>query len=131
MRKALKLLLLIGITALWFDAAATVGLGATEEWIDMGQHKVTFYCNCSRCCGAWAGGKTASGTTPERYRTAAVNPKEIGLGESIYIDGFGMRVAEDTGVPVGTIDIFIPDHQLCLKYGVKYRNVWIVREGEE
>lgn len=131
MRKALKLLLLIGITALWFNVCGTVGLAATEEWIDMGQHKVTFYCNCSRCCGAWAGGKTASGTYPERYRTAAVNPKEIGLGESIYIDGFGMRVAEDTGVPVGTIDIFIPDHQLCLKYGVKYRNVWIVREGEE
>lgn len=129
--RILKLLALIGITALWFNVCGTVGLAATEEWIDMGQHKVTFYCNCSRCCGAWAGGKTASGTYPERYRTAAVNPKEIGLGESIYIDGFGMRVAEDTGVPVGTIDIFIPDHQLCLKYGVKYRNVWIVREGGE
>ena len=129
--KWLRIAVCLAITALWFNVCGTVGLAATEEWIELGQHKVTFYCNCSRCCGKWAGGKTASGTYPERYRTAAVNPKEIGLGETIFIDGFGMRVAEDTGVPVGTIDIFIPDHQLCLKYGVKYRNVWIVREVEE
>ena len=99
-----------------------------ETWESLGQHKLTFYCNCSRCCGKWAGGKTASGTYPERYRTVAVNPAEIDLGETLYIDGFGYRVAEDTGVPVGTIDVFCPDHNLCLQYGVKWREVWRIHE---
>lgn len=97
-----------------------------ETWESIGTHKITFYCHCARCNGR-AGQPTASGVMPERYRTAAVNPREIGLGETIYIEGFGYRVCEDTGVPVGTIDIFIPDHQLCLQYGVKWREVWIVR----
>lgn len=100
-------------------------------WESIGQHKLTFYCNCSRCCGRYAGGPTASGRMPERYRTAAVNTSEIPLNSTIYIDGFGFRVADDTGVPAGTIDIFIPDHDLCLKYGVRYREVWIVKGGEE
>ena len=111
------------ILLLWCSGHTTY---AAERWESIGTHKLTFYCNCERCCGRWAGGKTASGVYPERFRTVAVNPAEIGLGETLFIDGFGYRVAEDTGVPVGTIDIYCPDHNLCLKYGVKYREVWRV-----
>lgn len=96
-------------------------------WESIGEHRLTFYCNCSRCCGRFAGGPTASGRMPERYRTVAVSTKEIPLGTVLYIDGFGFRVAEDTGVSPGTIDIYCPDHQMCLDLGVKRRDVWIVR----
>lgn len=97
-----------------------------ETWTSLGQHRITHYCDCAACCGKWAGGKTASGTIPTRYQTIAVDPKEIPLGATVYIEGYGYRIAEDTGVSAGTIDVFCPDHQLCLKYGVKRREVWIV-----
>ena len=96
-------------------------------WESLGTHRLTFYCNCQKCCGAWAGGPTASGRMPERYRTIAVSTSEIPLNSTVYIDGFGFRVAEDTGVSAGTIDIYCPDHQMCLDLGVKHREVWLVK----
>lgn len=113
------------IFLLWCSGHTTY---AAERWTEIGEHRLTFYCHCARCNGR-ANQPTASGVMPTRYQTIAVNKKEIPLGTKVYIDGFGYRIAEDTGVPAGCIDIFIPDHQLCLWYGVKYRNVWIV-EGE-
>lgn len=104
---------------------------AAETWTDIGSHRITFYCNCSACCGKWAGGKTASGTIPTRYRTAAVSTKEIEMGTVLFIDGVGFRVAEDTGVSRGTIDVFCPDHQHCLDLGVLRRTVWIVTGRED
>lgn len=91
----------------------------------IGNFKITHYCNCSKCCGKWAGGKTASGTTPTRYRTIAVDPDQIPYGTVVYIQGYGYRVAEDTGVGWDHIDVFCPDHELCLKYGLKYRDVYV------
>ena len=95
-------------------------------WTSLGEHRITHYCDCERCCGKWAGGKTASGTIPTRYQTIAVDPAEIPLGATVYIEGYGYRIAEDTGVSSGTIDVFCPDHQLCLRYGVKRREVWLI-----
>lgn len=111
------------ILLLWCSGHTTY---AAERWESIGTHRITHYCNCSRCCGKWAGGKTASGTTPTRYQTVAVSAKEIPLGTLLYIEGYGYRIAEDTGVSAGTIDVFCPDHDLCLQYGVKRREVWIV-----
>ena len=31
------------------------------HWVDLGTFKTTGYCNCRKCAGKWAGGKTASG----------------------------------------------------------------------
>lgn len=130
MRKALKLLLLIGMVVMWFDAAATVGLGATEEWIEVGQCTISHYCHCARCNGR-AGQPTSSGTMPERFRTVAVDPKVIPMGSRIYIEGYGYRVAEDTGVRGNWVDVFTDSHQHALDLGLKKRTVWIVKEVEE
>ena len=128
--KILKYLLLIGITALWFNVAGTVGLAATEEWIEVGQCTITHYCPCARCNGR-AGQPTASGVMPERYRTAAVDPKVIPMGSRIYIEGYGYRIAEDTGVRGNWVDVFTDSHQHALDLGLKKRTVWIVKEVEE
>ena len=78
------------------------------------------YCACEKCCGEWAEyGKTASGTTPEQGRTVAVDPEVIPLGSSVWIDGEGPYVAEDTGSGISgdTIDIFFASHQDALNWG--------------
>lgn len=130
MRKALKFLLLIGLVVMWFDAAATVGLGATEEWIEVGTCTISHYCWCARCNGR-ANAPTSSGVMPERFRTVAVDPKVIPMGSTIYIEGYGYRVAEDTGVRGNWVDVFTDSHQHALDLGLKKRMVWIIREGGE
>lgn len=93
------------------------------------QFKATAYCNCRKCCGKWADGKTASGTTPEQGRTIAVDRKVIPLGTHVLVDGVEY-VAEDTGVKGNRIDIFFDSHQEALNFGVKYVEVEIVEEEE-
>ena len=103
---------------------------AAEEWIEVGTCTITHYCPCARCNGR-ANQPTASGVMPERYRTAAVDPKVIPIGSTIYIDGYGYRIAEDTGVRGNWVDVFTDSHQHALDLGLKKRTVWIVKEVEE
>lgn len=91
----------------------------------LGTYRITFYCNCPKCCGSWSGGKTASGTWPTRYRTVAAG-NDLPFGTMIRIEGFeDIRVVEDRGVGSGCIDVFVPDHQECLRLGLMYREVFI------
>ena len=86
----------------------------------VGYFKITHYCNCSKCCGKWAGGATASGTTPKEGRTIAVDPKVIPLGSCVEINGVSGYVAEDTGGAIkgNKIDVFVSSHSKALKLGV-------------
>lgn len=109
--------------ALLIAALATTPAYAGER--ELGMYRITFYCNCAKCCGR-AGQKTASGTWPERYRTVAAG-KELPFGTKIRIEGFeDLRIVEDRGVGNGRIDVFVPDHQECLQLGLMYRKVWVV-----
>lgn len=94
------------------------------------QFKTTAYCACRKCCGKWANGKTATGTTPTQGRTIAVDKREIPLGTHVLIDGVEY-IAEDTGVRGKHIDIFFNSHSEALKYGVKYVEVEIKEESED
>jgi 3D (Asp-Asp-Asp) domain-containing protein len=69
-------------------------------------------------------GITYSGSKAEEGRTIAVDPSVIPLGTLVYIDGVGVRKAEDTGSAVrgAKIDIFMEDVGQALNFGVK-RNV--------
>ena len=89
----------------------------------------TAYCNCRKCCGKWADGKTASGTTPEQGRTIAVDRKVIPLGTHVMIDGVEY-IAEDTGVRGKHIDIYFDSHREALDFGVKKVDVEIVEVEE-
>lgn len=92
------------------------------HWVPLGQYKLTFFCNCRRCCGKWAGGPTASETMPVQGRTVACG--SLPLGTHILIEGLGERVVEDRGVHGKHIDVYMDSHQECLRNGVKYAQVF-------
>lgn len=86
----------------------------------IGEYKITFYCPCAKCCGAYANGITASGTTAFEGRTIAVDPNKIPLGSRVYIEGLGDFIAEDVGGAVknNKIDVFVRYHSQALQLGV-------------
>ena len=64
----------------------------------IGQVVTSGYCNCSICCGRWAGGATASGVMPQANHTIAVdatNPT-LPMGTKVVMNGVEYTV-EDTG----------------------------------
>ncbi|SFL94526.1 3D (Asp-Asp-Asp) domain-containing protein [Paenibacillus sp. 1_12] len=69
-------------------------------------------------------GITFSGSKAEEGRTIAVDPAVIPIGTEVFIDGVGIRTAEDTGSAVrgARIDVFMNDVGEALEFGVK-RNV--------
>lgn len=97
---------------------------------------ISHYCSCSKCCGAYADGKTASGTTVSST-TCAVDRRVIPMGATVMIDydRDGLvdeyRVAEDTGAFRGNhIDLYVPEgHQRALELGIKHADVYWVLEG--
>ena len=56
------------------------------------------YCNCSICCGRWAGGPTASGAYPKANHTIAVDANNpfVPMGTHVVMNGVEY-VVEDTG----------------------------------
>lgn len=66
-------------------------------------------------------GITASGAKVKEDHTIAVDPNVIPLGSLVYIEGLGIRRAEDTGSAIkgAKIDVYIPDLEEALEFGVK------------
>ena len=95
--------------------------------LSMGECRITYYCSRSECSGAY-GDLTATGTRCEQGRTVAVDPNVIAYGTKLLIDGH-VYTAEDCGGNVrgDHVDIYLDDHELTERLGVKYTNVWIVR----
>ncbi len=84
----------------------------------IGSFQLTAYCNCSLCCGKWAGGPTASGTTPTEGRTVACN--SIPMGTHIIINGHEY-IVEDTGaMGNNVIDIYMASHSAGNQFGRKF-----------
>jgi len=97
-----------------------------QELVSLGKFKLTHYCACSKCCGKWANGITATGTKAEAGRTIAVDPDVIPLGTAVYIDG-QKYIAEDTGSAIDgkRIDVFMNDHLEAKKAGVRSAEVFM------
>lgn len=66
-------------------------------------------------------GITRSGSTATQGRTIAVDPNVIPLGTWVYIEGIGLRRAEDTGSAIKgkKIDLYFDDHTTATKFGRK------------
>ena len=92
------------------------------HWVPLGNYKLTFYCNCRKCCGKWSGGPTASGTMPAEGRTVACG--SLPLGTRILIAGQGEYIVEDRGVKGKHIDIYMNSHSACLRNGVQHAGVF-------
>ena len=72
--------------------------------------------------------RTATGSKPKEGRTIAVDPRVIPYGSTVYIEGYGYFIAEDTGGAIkgNRIDIFINDYNKAKQLGRKTANVWIL-----
>ena len=89
----------------------------------LGNFKLTAYCNCSTCCGQWAGGGTASGVMPTQGRTVAMG--DISFGTKLLING-NVYTVEDRGTPYGHVDIYFNSHSDACNFGLQYADVYRV-----
>ena len=93
----------------------------------IGTFRISHYCSGSCCNGGYTG--TALGTAVTSGRTIAVDPSVIPLGSTVYIEGYGYRVAEDTGGAIkgNKIDVAVGSHSEAMSMGIKYCKVYIVK----
>ncbi len=84
----------------------------------------TAYCPCSKCCGKWANGITASGLKAG-YGVCAVDTRVIPLGTKLYVEGYGYCIAADTGGAIkgNRIDLCYGSHSAALNSGFGHKNV--------
>lgn len=74
-------------------------------------------------------GITASGLKPVRnpdgISTIAVDPNVIPLGTKVYVSGYGIAIAADTGGAIkgNIIDVYLNTHEECISWG--RRNVTV------
>ena len=101
----------------------------TYKYVYLGNFKYTYYCNEPRkhICGMGLG-LTASGVPTEVGKTIAVDPTVIPLGTTVYIEGIGFRVAQDTGSGVkgNHIDILVNGHNEALSQTLVEGGVWVL-----
>ena len=88
----------------------------------IGDHIVTFYTH--------TGNRTATGVYPKAGRTVAVDTKYIPHGTVLYIEGIGLRIAEDTGGDIkgNRLDVFVDSKEEAIKKGFKKAKVHILKE---
>ena len=93
----------------------------------LGNFKITHYCICTKCSGKWGSATAWGGQVTPGY-TIAVDPKVIPKLSTVYIDGYGVRFAEDCGGAIkgNKIDVAVSSHSEALKLGVTYKDVWII-----
>ena len=66
--------------------------------------------------------------TPCRVGAIAVDPSVIPLGSKLYVEGYGVCTAEDTGglIKGNRIDVFLNTEEECVAWGVKSVKVYIL-----
>lgn len=91
----------------------------------IGNFQITHYCPCAICNGR-SDGLTATGTKLTPGRTIAVDPSVIPLGSTVWIEGYGTRIAEGA-IKGKHIDMLVSGHAEAYDKGVVYRDVYIVK----
>ena len=78
----------------------------------LGEFRYTYYDSCIKCCGK-TDGITYTGVIADSTRTVAVDKNVIPLGSYLYIEGIGIRRAEDIGglVKGKIIDVYVDKHE--------------------
>jgi len=92
----------------------------------LGRFMITHYCTCSTCNGGW-GANTAWAGRINPGTTIAVDPTVIPKLATVYIEGYGYRVAEDCGGAIKGhhIDMAVSSHSEAMSLGVVYRDVYL------
>lgn len=89
----------------------------------LGTYKLTAYCNCSKCCGKWAGGPTKSGAMPVAGTTVACNT--LAMGTRISINGHEYTVQDTGHLADNQIDVYFDSHSAALEFGVQRAEVFL------
>lgn len=100
----------------------------------IGSVRTSAYCPCRICCGPYANGITASGTTAKANHTVAVDAYNpiLPMGTKVVIGGVEYTV-EDTGnLNANNVDfdIYFDTHQEALNWGKKNKDAYLA-EGNE
>ena len=92
------------------DTQPTVKKKETGKGKYIGSFTISHYCPCSVCNSGYIG--TALGLPLSPYWTVAVDPRVIPLGTKLYIEGYGMCIAADTGGAIkgNRIDYCVGSH---------------------
>ena len=93
----------------------------------LGNWKITAYCACVICCEK-SDGITASGAMVQANHTIAA-PKEFKFGTKMIVGG-QLYVVEDRGGGIhgNRIDIYFNSHQEANNFGVRYMDVYVIRD---
>lgn len=99
----------------------------------LGQVVTSGYCNCSICCGAWAGGPTASGAYPTANHTIAVDAANpfVPMGTKVVMNGVEY-VVEDTGAFARygvQFDVYYDSHSAASAHGHKTWEAFIADDN--
>lgn len=129
------LLVIVCVLSLFAGVAYTKGRQLQDEGIQAGEWKVirmrvTGYCPCSKCCGQYADGITASGHKIQPGDVFVAADKRYDFGTEMIIDGYGdsepVKVLDRGGAIKGNkIDAFFHTHQEALEWGVRNIDVKI------
>ena len=94
----------------------------------LGTFEITHYCPCA-ICNSRSDGLSSTGTKLTPGRTIAVDPSVIPLGSTVWIEGYGTRIAEDIGGAINGrhIDMLVSGHAEAYDKGVVDRDVYIVK----
>ncbi|MGG1674573.1 LysM peptidoglycan-binding domain-containing protein [Neobacillus sp. NRS-1170] len=89
--------------------------------------KATAYtASCEGCSGTTATGVDLNANP--NAKVIAVDPKVIPLGSKVYVEGYGVATAADTGGAIkgNRIDVFIPSEQKAIQWGKKQITIKIL-----
>jgi 3D (Asp-Asp-Asp) domain-containing protein len=109
-----------------------------EQAESLGEHVITAYCPCVKCCGEWAlkrkdGIVEVNGVVlQEGVSVAAPYP----AGTILDIEGIGVRVVHDSTADwivdkydSKVVDVYFDDHEEASRFGKHVRDVTIVSRG--
>ena len=100
------------------------------EKVSLGKYKLTAYCACKKCCGK-TDGITASGVKAVEGVTVAADTRVLPFGTKIIIDDHEYIVQDRGGAIKGNrIDVYFDSHYDALKFGVQYKEIFTMKEGE-
>lgn len=113
---------------------------AVQDYVSLGEFKLTSYCACEKCCGYWATIRpldedgnpivyTASGAIARQGVTVAADTDVLPFGTVLLIGGEEFIVQDVGGGVQGKhIDIYFEDHRAAVEFGVRYETIY--RKGD-